>query len=72
MTIYERTRISKVKPEWNMEYWVISIYDKQNKKTVHNKYHNKMFEPLEVLIENFKAMFPITEISMKVQTLVNF
>jgi hypothetical protein len=62
MIIYERTRISKIKPEWNMFYWVISVYDK---KMVYSKYHNKMFEPLEVLIENLKTRFPITEISMK-------
>ena len=44
-----------------MSYWVVSIYDK---KLIHCKYYNKMFDPLEVVIEKLKQIYPVTEIKL--------
>jgi hypothetical protein len=61
LTVHEKIRKSKIRPDWDMIYWVVSIYDK---KLIHCKYYNKMFDPLEVVIEKLKQIYPVTEIKL--------
>ena len=61
LTISERIHKSNVKPEWDMDYWVVYIID--YKKLVYTKHWNKMFD-IKPFFESLIKSYPIHEVNV--------
>jgi hypothetical protein len=60
LVISERINKSKIKPEWDTNYWLVYIFE--NKKRVYTRQWNKMFD-IKILFESLKS-YPIHEINI--------